>query len=401
MIFLNDENRTENKTEIFSEIKVFENQEFGQLRSMEIDGVVWFIGKDVAEALGYTKARNAISAHVDDEDKTLAPIQGGCSTGIQNTILINESGLYSLILSSKIPSAKKFKHWVTSEVLPSIRKHGAYISPNSNIAQMTGVQNAQDLEAYLTMLCDSLSFLQSQVIDIQTSLAAITSQSKLPDSPDSKSINTWKKYVAQPLVDKLLKAIGVDVSIKTVYRCIYNTMSDMYGFCESVAINDYNNKYAEPATSTVNVIAADRTYSQWFVSATKELINKIKNKKQDESPASLIGRQVTIDDSVEDVVQHIASLINDKTHKQLRTRRMIYAEINTERGWKTAMTRNHYRLKRDLVEFVPKYRKRFLVVCNQLIDSIYEQNKGDDNKNDEVSIEAKNLDYKAGDANED
>lgn len=398
---MNDENKTEIQTEITPVIKVFENPEFGHLRSMEIDNAVWFVGKDVAEALGYTKARNAISAHVDDEDKTLAPIQGGCSTGIQNTILINESGLYSLILSSKIPSAKKFKHWVTSEVLPSIRKHGAYIAPDSAIAQKTGVSNAQDLEAYLSVLCDSLSFLQTQVLDVQTTLAAITAQPKLPNSPDSKCINTWKKYVAQPLVDKLLKAIGVEVSIKTVYRCIYNTMSDMYGFCESVAINDYNGKYMEPATSTVNVIAADRTYSQWFVSATKELINKVKNKKQDESPASLIGRQVTIDDSVEDVIRHIASLLNDKTHKQLRTRRMIYAEVNTDRGWKTAMSRNRYRQKRDLIEFVPKYRKRFVTTCNRLIDGIYEQNKGDDNERDEVGIGAKNLDYEVGDANED
>lgn len=95
---------------------VFNHPQFGELRTVEIDGVVWFVGKDVAEALGYSKSRNAIAAHVDEEDKTHAPIQGGCSTGIQDTIVINESGLYALILSSKLPSAKEFKHWVTSEV---------------------------------------------------------------------------------------------------------------------------------------------------------------------------------------------------------------------------------------------------------------------------------------------
>lgn len=93
---------------------VFNHPEFGELRTVEIDGVVWFVGKDVAEALGYSKSRNAIAAHVDEEDKTHAPIQGGCSTGIQDTIVINESGLYALILSSKLPSAKEFKHWVTT-----------------------------------------------------------------------------------------------------------------------------------------------------------------------------------------------------------------------------------------------------------------------------------------------
>ena len=111
---------------------VFNHPEFGELRTVEIDGVVWFVGKDVAEALGYSKSRNAIAAHVDEEDKTHAPIQGGCSTGIQDTIVINESGLYSLILSSKLPSAKEFKHWVTSEVLPSIRKTGGYVNPSQS-----------------------------------------------------------------------------------------------------------------------------------------------------------------------------------------------------------------------------------------------------------------------------
>ena len=111
---------------------VFTHPEFGELRTVEIDGVVWFVGKDVAEALGYSKSRNAIAAHVDEEDKTHAPIQGGCSTGVQDTIVINESGLYALILSSKLPSAKEFKHWVTAEVLPSIRKIGGYVNPSQS-----------------------------------------------------------------------------------------------------------------------------------------------------------------------------------------------------------------------------------------------------------------------------
>ena len=82
------------------------------------------MGKDAAAALGYAKTENAIARHVDKEDKTLTPFQGGCSTGIQKMTIINESGLYSLILSSKLESAKRFKRWVTSEVLPCIRKHG-------------------------------------------------------------------------------------------------------------------------------------------------------------------------------------------------------------------------------------------------------------------------------------
>lgn len=114
---------------------MFTNEEFGKLRTLSLNNEVWFVGKDVAVALGYAKPENAISAHVDTEDKTTTLIQGSGSNYKSKTTIINESGLYSLIISSKLPSAKKFKHWVTSEVLPSIRKTGTYtIDTNSSIS---------------------------------------------------------------------------------------------------------------------------------------------------------------------------------------------------------------------------------------------------------------------------
>ena len=117
------------------EVTVFKNlvhPEFGELRTIEIDGEPWFVGKDVAAALGYNEPHKAIQRHVDKDDGMKRPITD--STGRrQETWLINESGLYSLILSSKLPSAKEFKHWVTSEVLPSIRKNGAYIRNQENM----------------------------------------------------------------------------------------------------------------------------------------------------------------------------------------------------------------------------------------------------------------------------
>lgn len=109
-----------------NELQIFQNDEFGSVRTLMVENEPWFVGKDVATALGYAKSENAIKAHVDNEDKTLTLIQGGYSKGMQNTTIINESGLYSLILSSKLPNAKKFKRWVTSEVLPAIRKSGSY-----------------------------------------------------------------------------------------------------------------------------------------------------------------------------------------------------------------------------------------------------------------------------------
>ncbi len=105
-------------------LQIFKNQDFGEVRTVTINDEPYFVGKDVAEILGYSNSRKALGDHVDDEDKDVTK----CYTlgGTQDLAVINESGLYALILSSKLPRAKQFKHWVTSDVLPAIRKHGAY-----------------------------------------------------------------------------------------------------------------------------------------------------------------------------------------------------------------------------------------------------------------------------------
>lgn len=113
-----------------NKIELFRNEEFGEIRVVEIDEQPWFVGKDVASILGYAKPLNALATHVDDDDS----LKWGLTDSLgrmQETIIINESGLYSLVLSSKLPTAKKFKRWVTSEVLPSIRKHGAYMTDDT------------------------------------------------------------------------------------------------------------------------------------------------------------------------------------------------------------------------------------------------------------------------------
>lgn len=110
------------------ELQIFSNEEFGQIRTVEIDGEIYFVGKDITEVLGYANASKAITDHVDEEDKLNN--ESLSSLGQRGGWLINESGLYSLILSSKMPNAKKFKRWVTSEVLPTLRKTGSYEMPN-------------------------------------------------------------------------------------------------------------------------------------------------------------------------------------------------------------------------------------------------------------------------------
>lgn len=111
-----------------NELKIFQNSEFGTIRTLSINNEPWFVGKDVASILGYKDTVNALKSHVDEEDKKGWQITT-TSRGLQSANIINESGLYSLILSSKLPKAKEFKHWVTSDVLPAIRKHGGYLTP--------------------------------------------------------------------------------------------------------------------------------------------------------------------------------------------------------------------------------------------------------------------------------
>lgn len=115
-----------------NELMIFNNPEFGKIRTVEVKGEPWFVGKDVATALGYGEGKslaNAVANHVDEEDKGVT--ESMTPGGNQKMVIINESGLYSLVLSSKLPGAKRFKRWITSEVIPSIRKHGAYMTPET------------------------------------------------------------------------------------------------------------------------------------------------------------------------------------------------------------------------------------------------------------------------------
>lgn len=146
-----------------NELQIFENTEFGSVRTLMVNDNPYFVGKDVAEILGYSNASKAVLTHVDDEDKTFLMLEiadsqnGNVPVGQSKTAVINESGLYSLILSSKMPNAKKFKHWVTAEVLPSIRKTGAYSIPRTTAGQIQLLaQGHTELEQKIDSVNDDL-----------------------------------------------------------------------------------------------------------------------------------------------------------------------------------------------------------------------------------------------------
>ena len=173
-----------------NDLQIFENPEFGQVRTVEIDGTPWLVGKDVAVALGYKNPGKAIIAHVDEEDKRLemlpqgADSQNGNVSPSSKTALINESGLYSLILSSKMPKAKAFKHWVTSEVLPAIHKTGVYETVKAQ-------QHIEQLEATNTRLNAAIQ----AVSEAKAALANVTAMRDdfIKDRDDFKEhFQKWK-----------------------------------------------------------------------------------------------------------------------------------------------------------------------------------------------------------------
>lgn len=178
-----------------NQLQIFSNEKFGDIRMLVINCVPWFVGKDVAEILGYAKARNAIAAHVDDEDKKDAPIQGVLG-GKQNVTIINESGLYSLVLSSKLPSAKEFKRWVTSEVLPSIRKHGAYMTPQT-------LQKALQDPDTIIMIMQNLKAEQQKNRELQIKVDDLSTTNKaLADG-----ISQWE---SKSIINALMRSYAVN-----------------------------------------------------------------------------------------------------------------------------------------------------------------------------------------------
>ena len=146
-------------------LRIFNHEMFGNIRTMNNErGETFFVGKDIAEALGYAKSRNALAAHVDAEDKEDALIQGPLG-GAQTMTVINESGLYALILSSKLPQAKAFKRWVTSEVLPQIRKTGLYVSQKKLIERLSRhIEELEPKAEYCDEVLESVScFTTTQI----------------------------------------------------------------------------------------------------------------------------------------------------------------------------------------------------------------------------------------------
>ena len=183
-----------------NEMKVFNNAEFGKIRTLNRDGEPWFVGKDVATALGYKDSVNALKSHVAEEDK------GGwriaTQYGEREAVIINESGLYSLILSSKLDSAKRFKRWVTTEVLPSIRKSGGYIA---------GQNEMSDTE----LLAKALLVAQRQIEQRNAQIAEMQPKALFADAVAASHTSILIGELA-----KILKQNGVDIGQNRLFETL-------------------------------------------------------------------------------------------------------------------------------------------------------------------------------------
>lgn len=204
-----------------NELQIFKNAEFGAVRTLEINGEPYFVGKDVADILEYQNGSRDINRHVDIEDRRKLMFSDG--TQERETIFINESGLYSLILSSKLPSAKKFKRWVTGEVLPSIRKHGAYMTDNT-------LEKALTSPDFLIELATKLKSEQEQRKKLEAENEAMKPKALFADCVSASNSTILIGELA-----KILKANGIDIGQNRLFAWMREN-----GYLISRKGSDYN-----------------------------------------------------------------------------------------------------------------------------------------------------------------
>lgn len=188
-----------------NELQIFKNEQFGSVRTLEKNGEPWFVGKDVAEALGYSNTRDALLVHVDAEDKDTVAFHDG-TPGNPNQTIINESGVYALVFGSKLESARQFKRWITSEVIPSIRKHGAYATPVTIDRIITDPEFGIKLLTELKEEREKRAALEGKV------------EADAPKVLFASAVETAKTSILVGELAKILKQNGVDMGQNRLFR---------------------------------------------------------------------------------------------------------------------------------------------------------------------------------------
>ena len=212
-------------SDLYNSYKTFSNNEFGEIRVLEIENEPWFVGRDIATVLGYSNPPKAVRTHVDEEDKGVNEMD--TPGGKQKIIVINESGLYSLILNSKLPNAKKFKRWVTNEVLPSIRKHGAYMTENA-------IEKALE-DVTLSMIGEKIKTVRLQKGVSQAALAKCLGVS-------AAMIYQYEVGKKKPKVETLSKIAGaLGVDLKVFYDDLPQKTMELKRYENIALVNEFEN----------------------------------------------------------------------------------------------------------------------------------------------------------------
>lgn len=197
-----------------SSIKVFKGQ-FGEIRTVLVNGAPWFVGKDVAEALGYKDVKHSILDHVDDEDRVNSKTQGQNDPefGQRGTWLINESGIYSLVLSSKLPTAKKFKRWITSEVIPTIRKYGTYMTERT-------IEKALTSPDFIIQLATKLKEEQEERrrLEVKTMTQQTVIEEMQPKAVFADAVSVSKNSILIRELAKLMRQNGIEIGEKSLFE---------------------------------------------------------------------------------------------------------------------------------------------------------------------------------------
>lgn len=242
----------------------FAHPDFGELQAIERDGEVWFIGRDVANILGFEDFVNAINQYVDEEDAGKFAIN--TSKGYLSHLIINEPGLYSLIFASELPKvAKRFKQWVNSQVLPSMREIRK-IQADERIEKIT----IKALKSY--MQDTAIPYITEKVESMKDE---IISAIRPNDKDIIPGITTWERNVGNCIARKVADVYGID--IQEAFEKIYNMMWFCFGFCKEQASLDYLAKYNTKATSTNALIAENALYREQFAKSAILLFNVYHN----------------------------------------------------------------------------------------------------------------------------
>ena len=251
-----------------NEMKIFDNEEFGQVRTVTIGGEPWFVGKDVAVALGYSNHRDALCKHVDREDKGESRI--ATPSGEQAMTIINESGLYALIFGSKLESAKRFKHWVTSEVLPMIRKTGGYLS-EAEAARMQSF-----IESQLQFMEQQERFNQMIVDKLENSNCTQERQDEntVSASIEEESESQRRGRILNQLVDEMAKACSWDKSY-ALHR-MYKTLEKVLNISLDEYLEIYQAETGNVHASTWKVVTEYNRLYKIAVILCKNTINSMK-----------------------------------------------------------------------------------------------------------------------------